>query len=84
MQIHIKAELDKFNKEKLEPIEKFIHLESLLVIYAILMKAKSDQSMSDVINMVLFMAKASKEQPNETLALCKYMMFTLTSYHIDY
>ena len=68
----MKAEFDKFNKEKLEPIEKFISLESLLVIYAVLIKAKPDQSMSDVINMILFMAKASKEQPNETLALCKY------------
>ena len=66
-----KAEFDKFNKEKLEPIERFISLESLLVIYAVLIKAKPDQSMSDVINMILFMAKASKEQPNETLALCK-------------
>jgi len=54
----------------LEPIERFISLESLLVIYAVLIKAKPDQSMSDVINMILFMAKASKEQPNETLALC--------------
>ena len=68
----MKVEFDKFNKEKLEPIEKFISLESLLVIYAVLIKAKPDQSMSDVINMILFMAKASKEQPNETLALCKY------------
>lgn len=41
------------------------------MIYAVLIKAKPDQSMSDVINMILFMAKASKEQPNETLALCK-------------
>ena len=67
-----KAEFDKFNKEKLEPIERFISLESLLVIYAVLIKAKPDQSISDVINMILFMAKESKEQPNETLALCKY------------
>ena len=70
----MKAEFDKFGKEKLEPIEKFISLESLLVIYAVLIKAKSDQSMSDVINLILFMAKASKEQPNETLALCKYTL----------
>ena len=67
----IKAELESFDAEKLEPIEKFINLESLLVIYAILIKAKMNQSMSDVISMVLFMARASQEQPNGTLALCK-------------
>ena len=44
------------------------------MIYAILIKAKIDQSMTDVINMVLFMAKASKEQPNGTLALCKLII----------
>ena len=66
-----KAELAKFNGKRLESIEKFINLETLLVIYAILIKAKIDQSMTDVINMVLFMAKASKEQPSGTLALCK-------------
>ena len=69
----IKVEFRKFRlSEKLEPIEKFINLESLLVIYAVLIKAKPDQSISDVIDMVLFVAKGTKEQPNETLALCKY------------
>ena len=70
----IKAELGKFDPKKLEPIEKFINLETLLVIYAILIKAKIDQSMTDVINMVLFMAKSSKEQPNGTLAVCKLVI----------
>ena len=67
----MKAEFDLFDKDKLEPIEKFINLESLLVVYAVLIKAKPDQSMGDIIDIVLFMAKATKEQPNETFSFCK-------------